>query len=182
MWLLLAGYGNGRTTASVFNLKIRPELAVLLGASVSVAALPITAQLKEGLCRALRWWMRYTQTHRAPGTWRKALFRIFRDSQAIFPRRHHTEDKQQIDKHEKSSVLGSAGRDEHPADGARWVMDFVMFGALVPLSPALFGLDCQFVPDSCRGHLTSGCFLSNLQLIQRLVKCSWAVWGPLAWL
>lgn len=37
----------------------------------------------------------------------------------IFPRRHHTADTQHISKHEEPRVLGCAGRDEHPADGAR---------------------------------------------------------------
>lgn len=37
----------------------------------------------------------------------------------FFSSEQKTEDQQQIDKDEQPCVLGYAGRDEHPADGAR---------------------------------------------------------------
>ncbi|KAG8008089.1 hypothetical protein GBF38_019071 [Nibea albiflora] len=40
----------------------KPDAVLVSGACLPHAPLPITSQLKEGLCCALRWWMLYSQT------------------------------------------------------------------------------------------------------------------------
>ncbi len=67
-----------------FSFERTSEVVIFIAASLPLAPLPITSQLKEGLCWALRWWMLYSEAG-GPRTWGKALFGIFRDSQAIFP-------------------------------------------------------------------------------------------------
>lgn len=60
--------------------------------------------------RFVRWWMLYTHS-RSGSLKKKTLLRIFTESQAAF--------LSVLRRHEESGVLGCAGRDEHPADGAR---------------------------------------------------------------
>lgn len=60
------------------------------------------------------------QSHRRTGDLKKSTFRDFHRLTGYFsPRLRYSHSKQEIDKHEESSVLGYADRDDRPADGAR---------------------------------------------------------------
>lgn len=85
-------------------------------ASFPPAPLPITSQLKEGLCGAA-----LVDALQSDGRGlEENHFSGFSETQRLFfPAGLHTADTQQIHKDEESSVLGCAGRDDRPADGAR---------------------------------------------------------------
>lgn len=65
------------------------------------------------------------QSDRRIGDLKKSTFQdLSTVTGCFFLRIHHTADQIRSINNEESSLLGYAGRDDHPADGARYVMIF----------------------------------------------------------
>lgn len=103
-----------------FNLKngnISFHCNFALQLASSTAANNLTAEGGTLLSAAL---VDAVQSDKRTGDLKESTFRGFSHRlTGYFSQTTYTAEKRQIDKHEESSVLGYAGRDDHPADGAR---------------------------------------------------------------
>lgn len=111
-WLQLVRCCYSRTERRCIIWQPEAVTAALPLHSELFAALPpITRRQEEDFVeRFVRWWTLYAHS-RSGSLKKKTLLRIFTESQAAF--------LSVLRRHEEPGVLGCAGRDERPADGAR---------------------------------------------------------------